>query len=251
MFINAPAAGHRAQSETGDLIWRYKKELPEDLLQLHPTNRGVALWEDRVFVATVDAHLIALDAKTGTVLWDATVGRLQDRLLLHAPLRSSPRASHGRHFRRRARHRGYIARLRRARRQTGVEDPYDSGPESRDTTPGRARRGRRAALGLAHGAHYDPQLNLTFWGTGNAAPCPGDMHAGDNLYSSSVIALDADTGGSRPHQYHWNDSWDWAESRRRCSSISRKTGASSRGSCTRAATATCGGSSAVRMVSGS
>jgi alcohol dehydrogenase (cytochrome c) len=61
-------------------------------------------------------------------------------------------------------------------------------------------------------AHYDPQLNLSFWGTGNAAPWPGDMHPGDNLYSSSVIALDVDTGKIRGHhQYHWNDSWDWDE----------------------------------------
>src|SRR5256885_1611660 len=61
-------------------------------------------------------------------------------------------------------------------------------------------------------AHYDPQLNLSFWGTGNAAPWPGDMHAGDNLYSSSVIAIDVDTGKIRGHhQYHWNDSWDWDE----------------------------------------
>jgi alcohol dehydrogenase (cytochrome c) len=60
--------------------------------------------------------------------------------------------------------------------------------------------------------HYDPQLNLTYWGTGNAAPWPGDMHPGDNLYSSSVIAVDTDTGKIRGHhQYHWNDSWDWDE----------------------------------------
>src|SRR5262249_56012969 len=49
-------------------------------------------------------------------------------------------------------------------------------------------------------------------GTGNAGPWPGDMHPGDNLYSSSVLALDADTGKIRGHhQYHWNDSWDWDE----------------------------------------
>ncbi|HEU5305569.1 MAG TPA: PQQ-binding-like beta-propeller repeat protein, partial [Gemmatimonadales bacterium] len=60
--------------------------------------------------------------------------------------------------------------------------------------------------------HYDPQLNLSFWGTGNAAPWPGDMHPGDNLYATSVIALDVDTGKIRGHhQYHWNDSWDWDE----------------------------------------
>src|SRR5438094_740036 len=74
MFVTTPQQQVFAlNAKTGDQIWRYKKELPEDLLQLHPTNRGVALWEDRIFLATVDAHLIALDAKTGKVLWDTTV----------------------------------------------------------------------------------------------------------------------------------------------------------------------------------
>jgi alcohol dehydrogenase (cytochrome c) len=60
--------------------------------------------------------------------------------------------------------------------------------------------------------HYDPALNLTYWGTGNAAPWPGDMHPGDNLYTSSVLALDVETGAIKGyHQYHWNDSWDWDE----------------------------------------
>src|SRR5207245_1764754 len=60
--------------------------------------------------------------------------------------------------------------------------------------------------------HYDPALNLSFWGTGNGAPWMGDMRPGDNLYSSSVLALDVDTGKIRAHhQYHWNDSWDWDE----------------------------------------
>src|SRR5262249_61522116 len=62
MFITTPQAQVIAlDAKTGDLLWRFKKDLPEDLLQLHPTNRGVALWEDRVIVATVDAHLVALD----------------------------------------------------------------------------------------------------------------------------------------------------------------------------------------------
>src|SRR5207302_6039921 len=60
--------------------------------------------------------------------------------------------------------------------------------------------------------HYDPQLNLTYWGTGNAAQWIGDQRPGDNLYSASVLALDADSGKLRGyHQYHWNDSWDWDE----------------------------------------
>lgn len=74
MFITTPQQQVFAlNAKTGDLLWRYKKELPEDLLQLHPTNRGVALWEDRVYLATVDAHLVALDARTGKVIWDTTV----------------------------------------------------------------------------------------------------------------------------------------------------------------------------------
>jgi alcohol dehydrogenase (cytochrome c) len=59
---------------------------------------------------------------------------------------------------------------------------------------------------------YDPETNLTFWGTGNAAPWFGDQRPGDNLYTSSVIALDATTGQIKGHhQYHPNDSWDWDE----------------------------------------
>ena len=74
MFVTTPQQQVFAlNARTGDLIWRYKKDLPEDLLQLHPTNRGVALLGDRVYFATVDAHVIALDARTGTVVWDTTV----------------------------------------------------------------------------------------------------------------------------------------------------------------------------------
>jgi alcohol dehydrogenase (cytochrome c) len=59
---------------------------------------------------------------------------------------------------------------------------------------------------------YDPDLNLTYWGTGNAGPWMGDQRTGDNLYTNSVIAVDADTGVLRGyHQYHWNGSWDWDE----------------------------------------
>src|SRR5207253_1628187 len=74
MFITTPQQQVIAlNAKSGDPLWRYKKELPEDLLQLHPTNRGVGLYEDKVYIATVDAHLVALDAATGEVIWDTTV----------------------------------------------------------------------------------------------------------------------------------------------------------------------------------
>ena len=74
MFITTPENQVLAlDARTGDLIWRYRRELPDDLMQLHPTNRGVALWSDRVYLATVDAYLIALDARTGEVVWEREV----------------------------------------------------------------------------------------------------------------------------------------------------------------------------------
>ena len=78
MFVTTPGMQVLAlNAATGDLIWRYKENLPADLFQLHPTNRGVALWGDKVYLATVDAQLIALDAKTGKEVWNTKVGDYQ------------------------------------------------------------------------------------------------------------------------------------------------------------------------------
>ena len=60
--------------------------------------------------------------------------------------------------------------------------------------------------------NYDPETNLSFWGTGNGSPTIGDRRPGDNLYTASVVALDVTTGALKGHhQYHPNDSWDWDE----------------------------------------
>ena len=70
MFVSTPQNQVIAlDAASGTEIWRYVRELPEDLFQLHPTNRGVALYGDKVYMATVDAGLVALDAKTGKVVW--------------------------------------------------------------------------------------------------------------------------------------------------------------------------------------
>ena len=74
MFITTPQQQVIAlNARNGDILWRYKRQLPEDLLQLHPTNRGVGLYEDKVYLGTVDAHLVALDARTGKVVWEKSV----------------------------------------------------------------------------------------------------------------------------------------------------------------------------------
>ena len=61
------------EAKTGTLLWRYKRPLPEDLVNLHPTSRGVGLYGDKVYFASADTTLVALDAKTGKEAWTAKV----------------------------------------------------------------------------------------------------------------------------------------------------------------------------------
>ncbi len=74
MYVSTPQNHVLAlNAVTGDLLWRYVRYLPDDLQQFHPTNRGVALYGDLAYLATVDAFLVALDALTGEVVWEVAV----------------------------------------------------------------------------------------------------------------------------------------------------------------------------------
>jgi alcohol dehydrogenase (cytochrome c) len=213
MFITTPQNQVFAlDAKTGDLLWRYKRELPEELVQLHPTNRGVGLYEDKVYLATVDAHLVALDAKSGNVVWDKTVDDYtKGYYMTLAPLVAKGKVMVGMSGGELG-IRGYVAAFNA---QTGEEawKTYTipgPGEPGHDTWSGDAWRTGGVSVWIT--GTYDPQLNLTYWGTGNTGPWPADAHAGDNLYATSVIALDPDTGKLKAyHQYHWNDSWDWDE----------------------------------------
>jgi alcohol dehydrogenase (cytochrome c) len=213
MFITTPQNQILTlDAKTGDLLWRYKRELPEDIIQSHPTNRGVGLYQDKVYLGTLDCHLVALEAKTGKVVWDKTVDDYkQGYYLTLAPLVAKGKVlvgmSGGEYG-----IRGYIAAFDA---QTGQEvwRTYTipgPGEPGHDTWPGDTWKTGAVSTWIT--GHYDAQLNLTYWGTGNTGPWPGDAHPGDNLYATSVIALDMDTGKIKGyHQYHWNDSWDWDE----------------------------------------
>ena len=75
MFVATPMGQVIAlNAKTGDEYWRYKRQLPEDLFQLHPTSRGVGLWQDKLYLATTDDHLVALDAKTADRRGRASAG---------------------------------------------------------------------------------------------------------------------------------------------------------------------------------
>jgi|TARA_Y100000294_G_C8556617_1_gene337423 alcohol dehydrogenase (cytochrome c) len=213
MFITTPHNHVLAlDAATGELIWRYVRELPEDQVQMHPTNRGVALYEDLVFMATADCYVVALDARTGEVVWETEVGDYTTGYYMTlAPLAAEGRVMvgvSGGEFG----IRGFITALDAATGEAlwktyTIPAPGEPGSES---WPGDSWKTGGVPVWIT--GSYDPATRTSYWGTGNGGPWMGDTRTGDNLYATSVIALDVDTGALRGHhQYHWNDSWDWDE----------------------------------------
>ncbi len=213
MYITTPGAQLIAiDAVTGAELWRYKKEIPADLLQLHPTNRGVALYGDKVYVATIDAHLVALDAKSGKVVWSKAVGDSKAlQYITLAPLAAKGKIMVGSSGGETG-VRGYVAAYDAA---TGNEAwrTYTTaapGQPGGDTWPGDTHKNGGGTVWIT--GTYDPATNLSYWGTGNPAPWPTEGRKGDNLYTTSAIALDVDSGAIKGHhQYHHNDAWDWDE----------------------------------------
>ncbi len=213
MFVSTPQNQVIAlDAATGTEIWRYVRELPEDLTQLHPTNRGVALYGDKVYMATVDAGVVALDAKTGEVVWDKIVGDYTEGFystlsLLAARGKIVTGMSGGEYG-----IRGYIVALDA---ETGAEawKTYTipgPGEPGHDTWKGDSWKTGGGSVWMQ--GNYDAESQLAYFGTGNGGPWMPDTRPGDNLYTTSVIALDINTGEIKGHhQYHWNDAWDWDE----------------------------------------
>ena len=213
MYVTTPGAQVIAMdAKTGKELWRYKKELPAEMLQLHPTNRGVALYGDKVYVATVDCNLVALDAKTGKVVWIKPVGDWKAlQYMTLAPLAVKGKIMVGSSGGETG-VRGFVAAFDS---ETGAEawrthTTAAPGEPGGDTWPGESYKNGGGSIWIT--GTYDPDTNLTYWGTGNPAPWPTEGRKGDNLYTTSTIALDVDTGAIKGHhQYHQNDAWDWDE----------------------------------------
>ena len=197
MYITEPPSDVTALDlKTGRPIWTYRRSLPKGIIVCcGQVNRGLAALDDQLFLGTVDAHVVALDMRTGRVRWDVEVADYKAAYsITAAPLVVKDKIIVG------------IAGAEYGIR--GFLDAYDAKTGKRAwrfwTVPGPGEPGNETWAGdswktggaptWVTGA-YDPQANLVYWGTGNPGPdFVGDDRQGDNLYSDAVIALDADTG---------------------------------------------------------
>jgi alcohol dehydrogenase (cytochrome c) len=184
-------------ARTGRRLWSYKRALPEKIRACcGHVNRGFAILGTRLFLATLDAHVIALDSATGNVLWDVEAADYsQGYAFTVAPLIVRNKVivgvSGGEYG-----IRGFIDAYdpetgKRAWRFYTVPAPDEPGSDSWPSADSAARGGAPAWVT----GTYDPQLDLLYWPTGNPAPSDdGSRRMGENLYSNSVVALQPDTG---------------------------------------------------------
>ena len=199
-------------AHTGRPIWMYQRQVPGDIRPCcGHVNRGLAILGDKVFMGTLDAHVIALDAKTGNVVWDVTsadyrtgysytVAPLVVKNLVVVGVSGGEYGV-----------RGFI-------------DAYDAATGERKwrfyTVPGPGEPGNDSWEGNSwkvggapawNTGTYDAATNQIFWPTGNPSPSNrGEGRAGDNLYSNSLLALDANTGKMNWYfQFTKHDEHDW------------------------------------------
>ncbi|HXD21144.1 MAG TPA: PQQ-dependent dehydrogenase, methanol/ethanol family [Vicinamibacterales bacterium] len=199
-------------AKTGRVFWLYRyTPSPDARVCCGSNNRGVAILGDTLFMGTLDAHLVAIDAKTGRQLWNTTLAdvKLAYSVTL-APLVVKDKVIvgvGGGEFG----IRGFIAAFdaktgKEAWRFYTIPGPGENG---HDSWKGEAWKNGGGSVWVT--GSFDPDLNLTYWGVGNPGPdWNPDQRPGDNLYTDSVVALDADTGALKWHfQFTPNDAYDY------------------------------------------
>lgn len=204
---------------TGDLLWEYRRPLPDNIAGVTGTRyryRNVSIYGDKIVLATNDAFLVALDARTGEVVWETQRADYNERVAQTAgPVIIDGKVVNG-------------SRCNPNSPRPGgcfiSAHDIDSGEElwrintaatpdqaGGDTWGGLPRAARRHASAWMVGS-YDPILNLTYWGTGPPAPLPEPLRGAgkaDLLYTNSTLALDPDTGEMAWYFQHLpRDNWD-------------------------------------------
>lgn len=213
MFVTGPLNNAAAiDARTGRAIWRYTRRLPRVAAHCTVmTNRGFAILGDRLFMATLDTHLVSLDAKTGAVIWDIPVDDYEKGFsITHAPLAIDGKI--------------IVGVTSGECGLQGFVDAYDAATGRKlwrhwsIAQPGDPARATWAGKSAEFGGGptwmtgtYDTESDTIFWPTGNPGPdYDGSIRAGANLYTCSVLALDPKTGRLKWYfQFTPHDTHDW------------------------------------------
>ena len=213
MYVTGWNEIYALDATTGRQLWTYSEPRHEGIVSEAGigVNRGVTIIGDRVFMVTDHAHLLGFNRFTGQQLWEAEMGSyLESYSSTSPPLPVGDLLVVG------------VAGGEEGAR--GFLDAYRASTGERVwrfySIPKRGEKGSETWIGqaLEHGCgatwmpgSYDPQLDLIYWAIGN--PCPdiaGEERIGDNLYTSSVVALEAKTGGMKwYYQFTPHDTHDW------------------------------------------
>jgi alcohol dehydrogenase (cytochrome c) len=212
MYVTqAPSDVVALDAKTGRVFWIYRYYPTGAAPCCGSVNRGLAILGDTLFVATLDANLVALDAKNGLPLWKTNVAKATSGYTMTlAPLVVKDKlivGVAGAEFGIRGFIAAYDARTgNEAWRFYTVPGPGEPGHETWQSGDWEHGGGSVWVTGS-----YDRELNLTYWGTGNPGPDWNPaQRPGDNLYTSSVVALDADTGKRKWHfQFTPSDPYDY------------------------------------------
>ena len=204
---------------TGDLLWEYRRNLPDNPWNVTGTRaryRNVSIYDDKIFVATNDAFLVALDARTGAVVWETQRADYREQVAQTAgPVIVRGRVVTGSRCNPSSPRPGgcFITGHDAATGQELWRINTAATPDQPggDTWGGLPLSARRHASAWMVGS-YDPQLDLLYWGTGPPSPLPEKLRGAgkaDLLYTNSTLALDPDTGELAWYFQHLpRDNWD-------------------------------------------
>ena len=202
MYLANPGSMVQAlNATTGELLWEYQRDFPPETRQQYQLRaiRGLSIFEDKILVNTADAHIVALDARSGKVVWDVAVTDPTQRFSYSAPglvVRGkiiSGLQSCEFFYEQKCAITAHDARTgKELWRTSTIAHPGQPGGDSWGDVPLVFRAG--ADMWIT--GSYDPELNLIYWSTAQAKPWSRAARGtdGDALYSNTVLALDPDTG---------------------------------------------------------